>query len=121
LSFDGQWVAFVTDPASLPIRAAAFQRRHDRIIGNSNGVVAGGAVDALGVVSAFGAISRGLPSSAIRAIQFTADGSLLWAEGSADGKREIKTWHAGSDRGRCGRRRRTMVLANGRDSSPRLA
>ena len=43
------------------------------------------------------ATSRGFRRSATpSAVQFTADGSLLWAEGSASGKtREIKVWSAG--------------------------
>jgi dipeptidyl aminopeptidase/acylaminoacyl peptidase len=100
-SFDGQWLAFVTsgqgqpaDPGLLP-----FNGDMTRIIGNSNGQVAAGAVERrLGVVSAYGGdISWIAVAGNPTAVQFTADGSLLWAEGSADGKRrEIKVWNAKS-------------------------
>jgi dipeptidyl aminopeptidase/acylaminoacyl peptidase len=100
-SFDGEWIAFVSagsglaaDPGLLP-----FNGDMTRIIGNSNGVVAGGAVERrLGVVSAYGGDITWIPVTGNpNAIQFTADGSLLWAEGSADGKRrEIRAWKAGS-------------------------
>ena len=98
-SFDGEWLAFVSsgqgqpaDPGLLP-----FNGDMTRIIGNSNGQVAAGAVERrVGVVSAFGGDITWIPVVGNpNSIQFTADGSLLWAEGSADGKRrEIKVWNA---------------------------
>jgi dipeptidyl aminopeptidase/acylaminoacyl peptidase len=101
-SFDGEWIAFVSsgqgqpaDPGLLP-----FNGDMTRIIGNSNGQVAQGAVERrLGVVSAFGGDINWIPVVGNpNSIQFTADGSLLWSEGSADGKRrEIKIWKAGSE------------------------
>jgi hypothetical protein len=101
-SFDGQWIAFVSTGPGQPADPGLLSFNGDmtRIIGNSNGVVAGGAVERrLGVVSAFGGDITWIPVVGNpNAIQFTADGSLLWAEGSADGKRrEIKTWRAGSE------------------------
>ena len=68
-----------------------------RIIGNSQGQVAAGAVERrLGVVSVFGGDITWIPVVGNpNSVQFTADGSLLWAEGSADGKRrEIRIWNA---------------------------
>jgi len=100
-SFDGEWLAFISsgqgqpaDPGLLP-----FNGDMTRIIGNSNGQVAAGAVERrLGVVSAFGGDITWIPVVGNpNSVQFTADGSLLWAEGSADGKRrEIKVWNAKS-------------------------
>ena len=69
-----------------------------RVVGNSNGVVAGGATERrLGVVSVYGGDISWIPTVGNpNSVQFTADGSLLWAEGSASGKtREIKVWSAG--------------------------
>ena len=102
-SFDGQWIAFVSAGPGLPADPGLLPFNGDmtRIIGNSNGVVAGGAVERrLGVVSAFGGDITWIPVAGNpNAIQFTADGSLLWAEGSASGKvREIKTWRGGTTR-----------------------
>ena len=102
LSFDGQWIAFVSTGPGQPADPGLLSFNGDmtRIIGNSNGVVAGGAVERrLGVVSAYGGDITWIPVVGNpNAIQFTGDGSLLWAEGSADGKRrEIRTWHAGSE------------------------
>ncbi len=101
-SFDGEWLAFVTsgqgqpaDPGLLP-----FNGDMTRIIGNSNGQVAAGAVERrIGVVSAAGGDITWIPAVGNpSSIQFAADGSLVWAEGSADGKRrEIKVWKAGSE------------------------
>jgi dipeptidyl aminopeptidase/acylaminoacyl peptidase len=99
-SRDGLWIAFTSagagaapDPGLLP-----FNGDRMRVVGNGNGVVAGGAVERrLDIVSvAGGDISwipvTGNPSS----VQFTADGSLLWAEGSANGKsRTIRIWNGG--------------------------
>ena len=102
-SFDGEWIAFVTsgtgqqaDPGLLP-----FNGDMTRIIGNSNGQVAAGAVERrIGVVSAYGGDITWIPAVGNpNSVQFAADGSLLWAEGSADGKRrEIKAWKAGQVR-----------------------
>ena len=98
-SFDGEWLAFISsgqgqpaDPGLLP-----FNGDMTRIIGNSNGQVAAGAVERrLGVVSAFGGDITWIPVAGNpNSVQFTADGSLLWAEGSADGRRrEIKVWNS---------------------------
>jgi dipeptidyl aminopeptidase/acylaminoacyl peptidase len=102
-SFDGESIAFVTsgagqaaDPGLLP-----FNGDMTRIIGNSNGVVAPGAVERrLGVVSSYGGDITWIPVAGNpNSVQFTADGSLLWAEGSVTGKtREIKTWRGGETR-----------------------
>ncbi|MCU1382302.1 MAG: hypothetical protein JWL71_999 [Acidobacteria bacterium] len=98
-SRDGEWIAFVSSGAGMPADSGllAFNGDRMRVVGNSNGVVASGAAERrLGIVSvAGGDISWvptvGNPSSA----QFAADGSLVWAEGSANGKtRTIKAWHA---------------------------
>ncbi|MBY0493628.1 MAG: prolyl oligopeptidase family serine peptidase [Cyanobacteria bacterium] len=102
-SFDSEWLAFISTGTGLPADPGLLPFNGDmtRIIGNSNGVVAGGAVDRrLGVVSAFGGDITWIPVAGNpSAVQFTADGSLLWAEGSATGKtREIKTWRAGVTR-----------------------
>jgi dipeptidyl aminopeptidase/acylaminoacyl peptidase len=102
-SRDGLWIAFTSNGSGLPADSGllAFNGDRLRVVGNSNGVVAGGATERrLGVVSvAGGDISWmptvGNPSSA----EFTADGSLVWAEGSADGKtRTIKVWSSGAAR-----------------------
>jgi len=98
-SFDGQWLAFVASGAGQPADPGllGFNGDMTRIIGNSNGQVAAGAVERrLGVVSAFGGDITWVPVVGNpNAVQFAADGSLLWAEGSADGKRrEIKVWNA---------------------------
>src|SRR3954469_14337883 len=99
-SRDAQWIAFLSSGSGLPADPGllAFNGDRMRVVGNSNGVVAGGAAERrLGVVSVSGGdISWvpvvGNPSS----VQFTADGSLLWAEGSANGKtRAINVWTAG--------------------------
>jgi len=102
-SRDGQWIAFVSsgggqaaDPGLL-----AFNGDRMRIVGNSNGVVAGGAVERrLGVVSVAGGDISWIPTIGNpSSVQFAADGSVLWAEGSANGKtREIKVWRAGAAR-----------------------
>jgi dipeptidyl aminopeptidase/acylaminoacyl peptidase len=100
-SRDGQWIAFISSGAGLPADSGLLPFNGDRlrVVGNSNGVVAGGAAERrLGIVSvAGGDISWmptvGNPGSA----QFAADGSLVWAEGSANGKtRTIKAWSAAS-------------------------
>lgn len=100
-SFDGQWLAFVSSGAGQPADPGLlpFNGNMTRIIGNSNGQVASGAVERrLGVVSVSGGDISWVPVVGNpTAVQFTADGSLLWAEGSADGKRrEIKVWNAKS-------------------------
>jgi len=102
-SFDGEWLAFISTGAGLPADPGLLPFNGDmtRIIGNSNGVVAGGAVERrLGVVSAYGGDITWIPVAGNpNSVQFTADGSLLWAEGSATGKtREIKVWKGGSTR-----------------------
>ena len=100
-SFDGEWLAFTSnsagpaaDPGLLP-----FNGDMTRIIGNSNGLVATGAVERrLGVVSVSGGDISWIPIVGnVSSVQFAADGSLVWAEGSANGKtREIKTWRPGA-------------------------
>ena len=102
-SFDGESIAFISTGAGLPADPGLLPFNGDmtRIIGNSNGVVAGGAVDRrLGVVSSYGGDITWIPVTGNpNSVQFTADGSLLWAEGSATGKtREIKVWRAGMSR-----------------------
>ena len=99
LSRDGNWIAFLSsggglaaDPGLLP-----FNGDRMRVVGNSNGVVAGGAVERrLGVVSVYGGDISWIPTVGNpSSVQFTADGSVLWAEGSASGKtRTIKIWNA---------------------------
>src|SRR6185369_1984611 len=82
-----------SDPGLLP-----FNGDRMRVVGNSNGVVAGCATERrLGVVSIAGGDISWIPVVGYpSAVQFAADGSLLWAEGSANGKtREIKVWSAG--------------------------
>jgi dipeptidyl aminopeptidase/acylaminoacyl peptidase len=100
-SFDGEWLAFIASGAGQPADPGLLPFNGDmtRIIGNSNGTVAPGAVDRrIGVVSAYGGditwiAVAGNPNS----VQFAADGALVWSEGSVDGKRrEIKAWKAGS-------------------------
>ncbi|MEP6782829.1 MAG: hypothetical protein ABI983_04105, partial [Acidobacteriota bacterium] len=100
-SFDGEWLAFISAGAGLPADPGLLPFNGDmtRIIGNSNGVVAGGAVERqLGVVSASGGDITWIPVVGnTNAVQFAADGSLVWAETSANGKtREIKAWKAGA-------------------------
>ena len=99
-SRDGQWIAFTSHGAGLPPDSGLLPFNGDRmrVVGNSNGVVAGGAAERrLGVVSVDGGDISWIPVVGNpSAIQFTADGSLLWAEGSANGKtRVIKAWSAG--------------------------
>jgi dipeptidyl aminopeptidase/acylaminoacyl peptidase len=100
-SRDGQWIAFVSNGAGLPADPGLLPFNGDRmrVVGNSNGVVAGGATERrLGVVSVAGGDISWLPTVGNpSAAQFAADGSLIWAEGSANGKtRTIKAWHAAS-------------------------
>ncbi len=100
-SRDNRWIAFVSsgqglapDPGLLP-----FNGDRLRVVGNSNGVVAGGAVERrIGVASVDGGDLTWIPVAGNPSgVQFAADGALVWAEGSADGKtREIRTWRAGS-------------------------
>ncbi len=104
-SRDSQWIAFTagggggggarggggapSDGVILP-----FNGDRMRLVGNSNGVVAGGAVDRkLGVVSVYGGDINWIPIVGNPgSVQFTAEGNLIWTEGSANGKvREIKT------------------------------
>src|SRR5262245_4783403 len=99
-SRDNLWIAFTSTgsgPAPDP-GLLSFNGDRVRVVGNSNGVVAGGATERrLGVVSVSGGDISWIPVAGNpSAVQFTADGSLLWAEGSANGKtREIKVWSAG--------------------------
>src|SRR4051812_11796286 len=100
-SRDGQWIAFVSSGTGLPADSGLLPFNGDRlrVVGNSNGVVAGGAAERrLGVVSVAGGDISWLPTVGNpNAVQFTADGSLVWAEGSANGKtRAIKTWNSAS-------------------------
>lgn len=99
LSRDGQWIAFVSGGSGLPADPGLLPFNGDRmrVVGNSNGVVAGGAVERrLGVVSVYGGDISWIPTVGNpSSVQFTADGSVLWAEGSASGKtRTIKIWNA---------------------------
>ena len=99
-SRDGQWIAFTSSGAGLPADSGLLPFNGDRlrVVGNSNGVVAGGATERrVGVVSVSGGDISWIPiAGSPSAVQFTADGSLVWSEGSANGKtREIKTWSAG--------------------------
>ena len=99
-SADGQWLAFTSSGSGLPADPGlmAFNGDRMRVVGNSNGVVAGGATERrLGVVSVFGGDISWIPTVGNPgSIQFAADGSLLWSEGSASGKtREIKVWNKG--------------------------
>jgi dipeptidyl aminopeptidase/acylaminoacyl peptidase len=99
-SADGHWLAFLSNGAGLPADPGllAFNGDRMRVVGNSNGVVAGGAIERrLGVASVEGGDISWIPVVGNpSAVQFTGDGSLVWAETSANGKtREIKTWSAG--------------------------
>ncbi|HEX8030890.1 MAG TPA: alpha/beta fold hydrolase [Vicinamibacterales bacterium] len=99
-SFDGEWLAFTSNSSGQPADPGLLPFNGDmtRIIGNSNGVVAGGAVERrLGVVSVYGGDISWIPVVGnANSVQFAADGALVWAEGSANGKtREIKTWRRG--------------------------
>jgi dipeptidyl aminopeptidase/acylaminoacyl peptidase len=99
-SKDGQWIAFTSSGEGLPPDPGLLPFNGDRmrVVGNSNGVVAGGAVERrLGVVSVSGGDISWIPAVGNpSSVQFAADGSLVWAEGSASGKtREIKVWSAG--------------------------
>ena len=100
---DGQWIAFTSGGGGLPADPGllAFNGDRLRVVGNSNGVVAGGATERrLGVVSVYGGDISWIPTIGNpNAVQMTPDGSVVWAEGSASGKtREIKVWRAGATR-----------------------
>jgi dipeptidyl aminopeptidase/acylaminoacyl peptidase len=102
-SRDGRWIAFASNSAGLPADSGLLGFNGDRlrVVGNSNGVVAGGATERrLGVVSVAGGDISWLPTVGnASSVQFAADGSLVWAEGSADGKtRTIKIWNGGAVR-----------------------
>jgi dipeptidyl aminopeptidase/acylaminoacyl peptidase len=97
---DSQWIAFTSGGGGLPADPGLLPFNGDRlrVVGNSNGVVAGGATERrLGVVSVYGGDISWIPTVGNpSAVQFAAGGSLVWAEGSASGKtREIKTWSTG--------------------------
>jgi len=99
-SQDGQWIAFMSGGGGLPADPGLLPFNGDRlrVVGNSNGVVAGGATERrLGIVSVYGGDISWIPTVGNPgSVQFAADGSLVWAEGSASGKtREIKAWRAG--------------------------
>src|SRR5262245_33425121 len=99
-SRDGQWIAFVSSGGGPPADPGllAFNGDRMRVVGNGNGVVAGGAIERrLGVVSVAGGDISWIPTVGNpSAVQCAADGSVVWAEGSANGKtREIKVWRAG--------------------------
>jgi dipeptidyl aminopeptidase/acylaminoacyl peptidase len=99
-SRDSRWIAFISAGAGLPADSGLLPFNGDRlrVVGNSNGVVAGGATERrIGVVSVDGGDLSWIPTVGNpSAVQFTADGSVLWAEGSADGKtRTIKVWRRG--------------------------
>jgi len=99
-SRDGQWIAFASNGAGLPADSGLLPFNGDRmrVVGNSNGVVAGGATERrIGVVSVDGGDISWIPTVGNpSAVQFTADGSVVWAEGSASGKtRVIKKWSTG--------------------------
>lgn len=101
-SRDGRWIAFTSGGGGQPADSGLLPFNGDRmrVVGNSNGVVAGGAIDRrIGVVSVDGGDISWIPAVGNpSAVQFTADGSLLWAEGSANGKtRTIKVWSAGGE------------------------
>jgi dipeptidyl aminopeptidase/acylaminoacyl peptidase len=100
-SFDGQWLAFTSTNGSRPPDPDLwpFNGNLMRVVGNGGGVVTGGAVERrLGVVSTAGGDIAWLPVVGNPgSVQFTADGGLVWTEGSASGKtREIKAWKPGS-------------------------
>ena len=102
-SRDGLWIAFLSNGSGLPADPGllAFNGDRMRVVGNSNGVVAGGATERrLGVVSVAGGDISWIPTPGNPgSVQFTADGSLVWAEGSANGKtRTIKVWKDGAVR-----------------------
>ena len=97
---DGRWIAFTSGGGGLPADPGllAFNGDRMRVVGNSNGVVAGGATERrLGIASVYGGDISWIPTVGNPgSIQFTGDGSILWAEGSASGKtREIKVWSTG--------------------------
>ena len=99
-SHDGEWIAFTSGGSGLAADSGLLPFNGDRmrVVGNSNGVVAGGATERrIGVVSVYGGDISWIPTVGNPgSIQFTADGSVVWAEGSASGKtREIKVWSAG--------------------------
>jgi len=106
---DGQWIAFTSgaggngggrgnNAAPAEFGLLPFNGDRMRVVGNGNGVVAGGATERrMGVVSVFGGDIKWMPVVGNPgSVQFTSDGSLIWTEGSASGKaREIKTAQVG--------------------------
>ena len=102
-SVDGEWLAFTSTGSGQPADQGLLPFNGDRmrVVGNGGGIVAGGAVERrLGVVSVLGGDITWVPIAGnINSVQFTADGALLWSEGSASGKvREIKAWRSGTTR-----------------------
>jgi len=102
-SRDNRWIAFTTGGSGLPADSGLLPFNGDRmrVVGNSNGVVTRGAIDRrLGVVSVDGGDISWIPTIGNpSAVEFAADGSLVWAEGSADGKtRTIEVWSPGGAR-----------------------
>jgi dipeptidyl aminopeptidase/acylaminoacyl peptidase len=87
----GRGAAPAAAPEFLPFNGTRMS-----VIGNGNPtVVAGGGATErrMGVVSVYGGDINWIPVVGnVGSVQFTADGSLLWTEGSSNGKtREIKT------------------------------
>ncbi len=100
-SFDGEWLAFTSTSGSRPPDSDLwpFNGNLMRVTGNGGGLVASGAVERrLGVVSTSGGDITWVPVVGNPgSVQFTADGGVVWTEGSANGKtREIRAWKAGS-------------------------
>src|SRR5262249_59443432 len=77
----GQWFAFVASGGGLPADPGllAFNGDRMRVVGNSNGVVAGGAVERrLGVVSVAGGDISWIPTVGNpSSVQFATDGSMV--------------------------------------------
>src|SRR4051812_36173204 len=99
-SRDGQWIAFVSSGQGLPADSGllAFNGDRMRVVGNSNGVVAGGATERrLGIVSVAGGDlpggpSVGNPSSAV----FTGGRPGVGGGGSVEGQEPTtQGWNPG--------------------------
>ncbi len=97
-SRDGQWIAFTSDgrgPSGLIL--VSFHSTATACASSATATASSRAArrsGALGVVSVDGGDISWIPTVGNpSAMQFTADGSLVWAEGSANGKtRAIKAW-----------------------------